>query len=103
MIGNRAALWAALLYFFPMGFLFISGGELTVVLLVALFVLGPKRIPEVARGLAKAIKTVRNASNEIKREISDVAERHMEQSDLKNTIQETKEAIDQAVDSVKRQ
>jgi sec-independent protein translocase protein TatA len=65
--------------------------------------LGPKRIPEVARGLAKAIKTVRNASNEIKREISDVAERHMEQSDLKNTIQETKEAIDQAVDSVKRQ
>lgn len=86
-----------------MGFLFISGGELTVVLLVALFVLGPKRIPEVARGLAKAIKTVRNASNEIKREIADVAERQMEDSDLKNTIQETKEAIDQAVDSVKRQ
>jgi sec-independent protein translocase protein TatA len=86
-----------------MGFLFISGGELTVVLLVALFVLGPKRIPEVARGLAKAIKTVRNASNEIKREIADVAERQMEESDLKNTIQETKEAIDQAVDSVKRQ
>jgi hypothetical protein len=27
----------------------------------------------------------------------------MEESDLKNTIQETKEAIDQAVDSVKRQ
>ena len=77
-----------------MGFLFISGGELTVVLLVALFVLGPKRIPEVARGLAKAIKTVRNASNEIKREIADVAERQMEESDLKNTIQETKEAID---------
>jgi sec-independent protein translocase protein TatA len=91
------------LYFCPMGFLFISGGELTVVLLVALFVLGPKRIPEVARGLAKAIKTVRNASNEIKREIADVAERQMEDSDLKNTIQETKEAIDQAVDSVKRQ
>jgi sec-independent protein translocase protein TatA len=86
-----------------MGFLFISGGELTVVLLVALFVLGPKRIPEVARGLAKAIKTVRNASNEIKREIADVAERQMEESDLKNTLQETKEAIDQAVDSVKRQ
>jgi sec-independent protein translocase protein TatA len=86
-----------------MGFLFISGGELTVVLLVALFVLGPKRIPEVARGLAKAIKTVRNASNEIKREIADVAERQMEESDLKNTIQETREAIDQAVDSVKRQ
>ena len=86
-----------------MGFLFISGGELTVVLLVALFVLGPKRIPEVARGLAKAIITVRNASNEIKREIADVAERQMEESDLKNTIQETKEAIDQAVDSVKRQ
>jgi sec-independent protein translocase protein TatA len=86
-----------------MGFLFISGGELTVVLLVALFVLGPKRIPGVARGLAKAIKTVRNASNEIKREIAEVAERQMEESDLKNTIQETKEAIDQAVDSVKRQ
>lgn len=86
-----------------MGFLFISGGELTVVLLVALFVLGPKRIPEVARGLAKAIKTVRNASNEIKREIADVAERQMEDSDLKNTIQETKETLDQAVDSVKRQ
>lgn len=91
------------MYFCPMVFLFISGGELTVVLLVALFVLGPKRIPEVARGLAKAIKTVRNASNEIKREIADVAERHMEQSDLKETIQETKEAINEAVESVKRQ
>ncbi len=100
---NRAAHRAALLYFCPMQFLFISGGELTVVLLVALFVLGPKRIPEVARGLAKAIKTVRNASNEIKREIADAAEKDSAISELKTTVQDAKTTLNEVVDAVKRE
>lgn len=73
------------------------------VLVVALFVLGPKRIPEVARGLAKAIKTVRHASNEIKREISEAAEKNDALTDLKTTVKEVKTTLDDVVDTVKRE
>lgn len=42
--------------------------ELMMILAVALLVLGPKRLPELARSLGKGLAELRNASREARRE-----------------------------------
>lgn len=44
--------------------------ELLVILIVALVVLGPKRLPEVARGLGKALGEFRRATSDLSEEIN---------------------------------
>lgn len=51
-------------------FLNISGGEILVILVVVYLVFGPKKIPELARMLGKGINQLRQATNEIKNEIT---------------------------------
>ena len=69
---------------------------------MALLVFGTDKIPEIARGLAHAMKTVRNASNEIKREIARAAESDETTKDLKETAEEVKTSLSEIADSVKR-
>jgi sec-independent protein translocase protein TatA len=47
-------------------FLNISGGEIVVVLLLVIMFFGANKLPEIARGLGKGIRQVRNATDEIK-------------------------------------
>ena len=49
--------------------LFISGAELVFVFFIVLLVFGADRIPSIAKGLAKGMTQVRQATNEIKSEI----------------------------------
>jgi sec-independent protein translocase protein TatA len=44
--------------------------ELLVILVVALLVLGPKRLPEIARSLGRGMAEFRRASNEFTRTLS---------------------------------
>lgn len=44
--------------------------ELLVILVVALIVLGPKRLPEIARSLGRGMAEFRKASNEFTRTLS---------------------------------
>ena len=53
--------------------LFIGGPEIIVVLLFIVMFFGSKKIPELAKGLGKAMRDVKDASNEIKKEIRDSA------------------------------
>lgn len=48
-------------------------GELFIVIFVALLLFGPKRIPELARGLGKGIREFRKAAEDIKNEIDGAA------------------------------
>jgi Tat protein translocase TatB subunit len=48
--------------------------ELLVIFVVGLLVLGPKRLPEVARSLGRSLAEFRRASNDLRREFMDVAE-----------------------------
>lgn len=48
----------------------IGFGELLVILVVALLIFGPKRLPEVSRSLGKAMYQLRNASSTVTEEIS---------------------------------
>lgn len=47
----------------------ISGGELMVIMLFALLFFGSKGIPDLARTLGRTMRQVRDASNEVQREI----------------------------------
>ena len=53
--------------------LFIGGPEIIVVLLFIVMFFGSKKIPELAKGLGKAMREVKDASNDIKKEIRDSA------------------------------
>lgn len=62
-----------------LGFLDIGGGELLVIMIIALIVFGPQKLPEIARGIAKY-------TNEFKRYASDV------QRQINQELAETKSA-----------
>ena len=48
--------------------------EVLVILVIGLLVLGPKRLPELARSLGRGLSEFRRASNEMRREFLDVAD-----------------------------
>ncbi|HMB70340.1 MAG TPA: twin-arginine translocase TatA/TatE family subunit [bacterium] len=48
----------------------IGGPELFVIFLVVLLVFGPKKIPEVARGVGKGLREIRKLTTEFQREIN---------------------------------
>ena len=59
------------LFYFCDMLLFIGSLEIIVVLLFIVMFFGSKKIPELAKGLGKAIREVKDASNDIKKEIRD--------------------------------
>jgi sec-independent protein translocase protein TatA len=52
----------------------IGGGEFFFIILVVLMLFGSDKIPELARGLAKGMQQLKNATNEIKSEIHSSAD-----------------------------
>jgi sec-independent protein translocase protein TatA len=48
----------------------IGGPEILVIFLVVLLVFGPRKIPEVARGLGKGLREIRRLTTEFQREIN---------------------------------
>ena len=61
-------------------------GELLVILVIALLFLGPKKLPEVASSLGKAIRSFRKATNELSEQL-DVDE------SIKQPLRELKSAL----------
>jgi sec-independent protein translocase protein TatA len=57
-------------------YLFISGAEIFVILVIVVMVFGADKLPEIARGLGKGMRQVKDATNDIKREIKNSAEKH---------------------------
>lgn len=86
--------------------LFISGAEIGFIMFVLVMVFGADKIPEIARGLGKGMRTLRDASNDIKSEIQKSAEKQGIDTDIskdvRNEISKVKEEIDEITGSVKR-
>lgn len=57
-------------------FLFISGAEIFVILVIVVMLFGADKLPEIARGLGKGMRQIKDATNDIKREIKNSAEKH---------------------------
>jgi len=62
--------------------LFIGGPEIIVVLLFIVMFFGSKKIPELAKGLGKAMREVKDASNDIKKEIKNSSNKIKDDLDL---------------------
>jgi len=79
----------------------ISGGEFIIIALIFLLLFGPNQIPTMARSAAKMIKQVRNATNDIKREILESAE-DQKLTEGKKTFEEGRDAFKEVTDTIKR-
>jgi TatA/E family protein of Tat protein translocase len=49
----------------------IGGTEILIILVIALVVFGPKRLPELGRTIGKGLGEFRRASNDLKRSLED--------------------------------
>jgi sec-independent protein translocase protein TatA len=67
-------------------YLFISGAEIFVVLVIVVMLFGADKLPEIARGLGKGMRQVKDATNDIKREIKNSAERHDIDIDIASNV-----------------
>lgn len=87
-------------------FLFISGGEIAFILFIAIMVFGADKLPEIARGLGKGMRTLKDATNDIKHEITKTAEKNgLDTSitkDVKKELNKVKNEIEEFKGSVKR-
>ena len=86
-----------------MTFLFISGAEIVFIFFIILMIFGADRIPEIAKGMAKGIRKVKDATQEIKSEIKKSAEKKGVDTDsISKEIDKVKEDIDDLTGSIKR-
>ena len=58
--------------------------EIFIILLIALVVFGPQKLPEMGRSLGKAIREFKSAGDEIKDEITKAADELEKDTDDKN-------------------
>lgn len=88
-------------------FLFISGAEIAFIIFIVIMVFGADKVPEIARGLGKGMRQIKNAANDIKHEITKSAkERGVDvdiTQDVQKEIDKVKEDIDDITGPVKRQ
>ena len=88
-------------------FLFIGGPEIFVILLIVVMFFGADKIPEIARGLGKGIRQVKDATNDIKREINDSTNQNGINTnfveDINKEVTKVKENIDDLTGPIKRQ
>ncbi len=75
----------------------LSFSEILAIVAVAVLVFGPQKIPEIARGLGNGIRTLRNASDEIKREIMKETDDLNPVSEVQKEIKGFKEDIENSV------
>ncbi len=87
-------------------FLFIGAPEIFVIMLIVVMVFGADKIPEIARGLGKGMRQMKDATNEIKKEINASSKEHGIDTDLakdiKKEIKGVKENIDDFTGPIKR-
>ena len=80
-------------------FLFISGTEIAFILFIVIMVFGADKIPEIAKGLGKGMRALKDATNDIKHEITKSAEKHgIDTSITKDVDDELKKVKDDLED-----
>jgi TatA/E family protein of Tat protein translocase len=75
--------------------------EIILILVVALLIFGPKKLPEFAKTVGKALREFRRTVNEAKSTIEEEIEKADETGDLKNIKQDIQE-LDQDIKQLSR-
>ena len=88
-------------------FLFIGGTEVIFILFIVVMVFGADKIPEIARGLGKGMRQLKDATNEIKHEVTKSVEQNgiIDTDVTKNINEELNKVRDEVEDfsgSIKR-
>jgi len=88
-------------------FLFISGPEIFVVMLIVVMLFGADKIPEMAKGLGKGMRQLKDATNDIKREITESAQKQGIDTnfaeDIKKEINEVRDNINKVTNPIKHE
>lgn len=89
-----------------LNFLFISGAEIAFIIFIVVMIFGADKIPDIARGLGKGMRTIKDATNDIKHEISKSAEKQGIDTDIVKDVNEeiskVKDNIEDFTGSVRR-
>ena len=86
-----------------MQFLFISGAEIFFILFVVVMVFGADKIPGIARGLGKGMRQLKDATDDIKREIQKSADVDTDfTKNIRKEIDDVKKNVDELSGSIKR-
>ncbi|UAB81413.1 twin-arginine translocase TatA/TatE family subunit [Marixanthomonas sp. SCSIO 43207] len=87
-------------------YLFISGTEIAFILFIILLVFGADKVPEIARGLGKGMRQLKDATNDIKSEITKSAEKQGIDVDITKDVREeidkVKEDVEEVTGPIKR-
>jgi sec-independent protein translocase protein TatA len=87
--------------------LFIGGTEIVFVLFIVVLVFGADKLPEIARGLGKGMRTLKDATNDIKHEVTKSAKESNiidtdTAKDIQQEINKVKDDLEDFTGSVKR-
>ena len=86
--------------------MFISGAEIFFILFIVVMVFGADKIPGIAKGLGKGMRQLKDATEEIKREIHQSAEKQgLDTSiadDIQNELKEVKKNLDDVGGTISR-
>lgn len=87
-------------------FFSVGGSEIAFIVFVIVLVFGADKVPEIARNLGKGIRMIKNATNDIKHEVTKSAEEQFDGSgfeDVKDEVNKVKDDINDITGSIKRQ
>jgi len=87
--------------------LFISGAEIAFIGFILVMIFGADKIPEIARGLGKGMRQIKDATNDIKREITQSGDKmnplnNETTNTFKDTVKDIKDDIDDLTGPIKR-
>ncbi len=87
--------------------LFIGGTEIVFILFIVVLVFGADKLPEIARGLGKGMRTLRDATNDIKHEVTKSAKESNvvdteAAKEIQQEINKVKDDLENFTGSVKR-
>ena len=80
----------------PLLFLDISGGEFLIILLGIFLIFGPKKMPEMARKIGRAMNELKKASNDITKEFRD------ETSAISREISTARESVRREAEALRK-
>lgn len=76
-----------------------GGGELIFIVLIIIMLFGSKKIPELARGLGKGMREIKNATNDIQQEIREGAREVNNAKNFTNVEKQVNDMIHEEKDS----